>query len=198
MSTTDMEPYIKQLENVFNDIDIEYKKGQSHYGGFSCEGCPDNCCKTVFNHYTLAEYFYFCEGLDKLEDSVMEDVSVRARDYFQQIARVGYAQESLEIMCPVNFDGKCIVYENRPLICRVHGLPSVLHTPGRKGQQWNGCNVFQEKNNGTDLTLIIDRTRYFTLIASIEKGIRQEMVFFKKYKKTISEMILDYLRGQIT
>lgn len=195
--STDLAPYLKRLENIFNEIDSEYAKGQEHYGGFTCEGCPDNCCTTVFSHYTLAEYFYLCEGLDQLDDPTIETVVKRAEEYFRQIAKKGYKQESLSIMCPLNVDEKCIVYKSRPLICRIHGLPASLSKPGKPVQSWPGCDIFKAKHADETIDFQIDRTLFFTQIADVEKQVRQEMVFFQQYKKTIAEMILDYAKGQM-
>ncbi len=29
----------------------------------TCEGCPDNCCDSYFQHYTYVEWAYLWEGL---------------------------------------------------------------------------------------------------------------------------------------
>ncbi|MEO5361234.1 MAG: hypothetical protein H7843_12425 [Nitrospirota bacterium] len=197
----DITPYIDKLSEIFMASDALYQKSQEHYtvGGepFSCTGCLDNCCTTVFYHYTLIEYFYLAEGLSQIADDAMAEAIVeRSQAYFMEIVRNPFKTDSLRIMCPLNFDGMCVVYKNRPLICRVHGVPSSLSQPGKANQRWDGCKRFTDQHGGKEFPVVIDRTPFYSQIASLEGQLRKEMVFFQRYKKTIAEMIIDYIKEE--
>ncbi|MBF0553933.1 MAG: hypothetical protein HQK96_05165 [Nitrospirae bacterium] len=201
----DITPFIDKLSGIFRASDALYLKSQNHYltigttgeEPFSCAGCSDNCCTTVFYHYTLIEYFFLAEGLSKITDPVMaEAIGERSQAYYMEIVRNPFKTDSLRIMCPLNFHGKCVIYGNRPLICRVHGVPSSLSQPGKTTQHWDGCKRFLELHGGEDFPVVIDRTPFYTQIAALEGQLRKEMVFFQKYKKTIAEMIIDFIRDE--
>ncbi|MBF0518545.1 MAG: hypothetical protein HQK92_02350 [Nitrospirae bacterium] len=200
---SDISIYMIRLSEIFSAIDADYKAAQDHYGGFTCSGCSDNCCTTVFNHYTLLEYFYLSEGLSKITDqALLKVIFMRAEMYFKEVAKNPFNMESLRIMCPLNFNDKCIVYENRPLICRSHGVPSVLKVNTAPKQQWPGCNRFKENYakdaDGTfNPDFYFDRTSHYSMLAALEKQLRIEFTFFQKIKKTVAEMVLDYFNEEM-
>ena len=193
----DISPYFDRLAPAYKEIDTEYDKVAKHYGSFSCESCEENCCVTVFYHYTLIENLYFIEGFEALPENKRKESIKKAEDYVKELADHPFGETELTIMCPVNFDGQCIVYENRPLICRIHGLPGVLHSPRKGEQKWEGCSRFTSMH-GDSITREIDRTAFYSSVAFIERDLREEMVFTQKVKKTIAEMIVDQTKDEIT
>lgn len=192
----DISPYLNRLSEVYDEIDHEYEKAARHYGNFSCEGCEDNCCRTVFYHYTLIENFFLVEGFGRLPDDEKKEIIRRAHDYVKSLSEKPFGETGLSIMCPLNVDGPCALYKNRPLICRIHGLPAVLESPRKGTQRWEGCRRFKE--TGRNISHEIDRTKFYSLIAFIEGDLRKNMVFFQKYKKTIAEMIVDQTKDDVT
>ncbi len=185
--------YLNKLSEIFKEIDKEYENTQKLYNNFSCSECNENCCTTVFYHYTLLENFYLLEGLRMIEPEKMITIRERAESYYNELVKNQFEFTSLKIMCPLNFDNLCCIYEYRPLICRIHGLPGILHTPHRGKHQWQGCKRFKELY-GEEIYLYINRTPYYTKIATLEGQLKKELVFQHKYKKTITEMILDYAK----
>ncbi|MBF0472336.1 MAG: YkgJ family cysteine cluster protein [Nitrospirae bacterium] len=191
----DLSQFLDELSEIFNSIDKEYKEMQGVYGNFSCDGCQDNCCTTVFNHYTLIEDFIVSEGLGLLNPDQLEEAIKRSEAYCIELGKNRGNIESLKIMCPLNFEGKCGIYQNRPLICRIHGLPAKLNSPVKGVQTWAGCNRFQELH--PDVTAgSIDRTKYYTQIATLEGRMRKLFSYTQKHKKTIAEMVVDFAKGQ--
>ncbi len=192
----DISKYLDELASIYKDIDRAYDEGAEHYEGFSCEGCMDNCCKNVFYHYTLIENLYFIEGFLDLPDDISEQGIGKAKDYVKVLGKNPFKEIQLSMMCPMNFEEKCEIYEHRPLICRIHGLPAVLYSP--KGtQKWEGCWRFGEQH-GDRIDFEIDRTAFYTRLASLERDLREEMSFMQKHKKTIAEMIVDLTKDEIT
>lgn len=195
----DLSPYLAELVEIFSGIDTAYAAGQKACGGFSCTGCPDNCCTTVFHHYTLLENFYLMEGLANIDVTQANVVYMRAQMYYGEQLKNPFKLTQLRIMCPLNFNDKCIVYEHRPFICRIHGLPTVMLSPLKGTQRWGGCKRFQELHpegkvgsGGEPTEYILDRTPFMARLASLEGRLRKELVYLHKYKKTIAEMVLDF------
>lgn len=94
-------------------------------------------------------------------------------------------------MCPLNFDGLCVLYPYRPMICRLHGIPHELQPPGQ-GKILNvGCRDF-EKRNSTRMHVPFDRTPFYTKMAGLEKEFRQQAGTTQKIKMTVSQMIVSF------
>jgi Fe-S-cluster containining protein len=192
---TDISRYLDGLSEVYAAIDAEYEKARAYYEGFSCDGCNDNCCNTVFHHHTLIEYFYLVEGFGKMDPKLFSIAAARAEGYVITMRKNLGDLYSARILCPMNFEGQCRIYEHRPLICRIHGMPGMLHS-SRGNNRWQGCKVFNEKFEGR-MEHVIDRTPFYTKIASLEGGVREELQFVQKYKKTMADMILDYKKEMV-
>ncbi|KJU86211.1 hypothetical protein MBAV_001594 [Candidatus Magnetobacterium bavaricum] len=198
MAANDVIPFIDKLGDIYREIDEQYAHMQGVYGGFNCDGCNDNCCTTVFYHYTLIEEYYLFRGLSEIADpQIAEAVMQNAEAYCAQLTRHPYDSHTLRLMCPVNHNGRCIVYKHRPMICRIHGVAAVFHSPAKGTQQWDGCQLFVQKC-GDDLKSkgqMLDRTPFYTRIATLEKQLRQELFFMQKTKKTIANMVVDFANG---
>lgn len=183
-------PYLQRLSEVYRDIGDVYDRVAGHYGGFSCEGCRDNCCSTVFYHYTLIETLYFLKGFRTLSEGRMTEAVAEARRYLAVLERNPGRETALSLMCPVNFEGLCGVYEYRPLICRIHGLPAFLDSRRGDVQRWKGCLRFQELH-GAGIDREIDRTPFYSTIAGLEIELRKSIGDFSRSRRTIAHMIGD-------
>ncbi len=185
----DISQYLDRLYEIYHEIDSAYSSAAEYYG-FSCEGCQENCCNTVFYHHTLIEYFGVLEGFDTLPEPLKEEALGKAEEYVKTLNRYRGKEEQIKLMCPLNFDGLCKIYEYRPLICRIHGLPGELNHPTKGKQPFSGCKRF-EATNHKERTQIIDRTPFYTRIATLESEVRRSMDYLMKFNKTIAEMLLD-------
>ncbi len=185
----DIGNYLEELYGVYRDIDRAYQEVARRYD-FSCQGCEDNCCRSVFYHYSLIEYFGVLEGFDALPEDSRNEALHRARDYVAELNRMRTRETEMKRMCPLNFDGLCIIYEHRPLICRVHGVPGILRHPLKGTRAFSGCQRF-EKLHGSDIPHPLDRTEFYTKIATIETRLRAEMDYMLRFQKTIAEMLLN-------
>ena len=112
--------------------------------GLSCDGCPDNCCTSFFQHHTYVEWAYLWKGLEALPGDRRQDFEARAAAYVRE------AQDALSLggrprlMCPLNNQGLCGLYEHRLMICRLHGVPTVSVRPDGARQEFPGCFKAQE------------------------------------------------------
>ncbi|NOX21241.1 MAG: YkgJ family cysteine cluster protein [Nitrospirae bacterium] len=185
----DVSRHLETLYQIYEDIDREYQSAAEFYQ-FSCEGCEENCCSTVFYHHTLIEYFAVLDGFDELPEDIKQEALDKARDYIKELNKYRGKEEQLKIFCPLNFDGLCKIYKHRPLICRIHGLPGYFKHPTKGIQQFSGCKRFEKLKNQSRERLI-DRTMFYTKIATLESQLRRDMNYVIRFQKTIAEMIND-------
>ncbi|HET6419072.1 MAG TPA: YkgJ family cysteine cluster protein [Geobacteraceae bacterium] len=107
------------------------------------EGCSD-CCRGLFD-ITLLDAWYLKTGFDRLDEFAKRKALEKAgnrlkmllgkwpefeRPYILNIRPETDWEELMpdedETPCPLlSEDGRCLVYEYRPMTCRLHGLPLV-------------------------------------------------------------------------
>jgi Fe-S-cluster containining protein len=183
-------------EKTFKEIASLYAAMQSAYEdvrarvGLDCEGCAENCCTQRFYHYTLAEYLYLLEGIKKLSPDKRDLIFRRARVVTESYAHELAAGEIFKLMCPLNFQGLCALYEWRPMICRLHGVPHYFKMPDGTEKTGGGCYKVNEALLAEDKPRL-DRTPFYTALAAIEKALREEVNFRQKIKKTTAQMLVD-------
>ena len=106
---------------------------------FTCEGCPDNCCDSYFQHHTIIEWAYLWEGLNELSEEELSEIKRRAEQYIERSQKSLMRGERPAEMCPLNRDGLCTLYLHRLMICRMHGVPSVFKKPDGNIMRFPGC-----------------------------------------------------------
>ncbi len=167
-------------------MDTAWKKIADSYQ-FQCNGCEDNCCRSLFFHHTHIEKAYLLYGFDQLDQKKKKAALERAEDYFQKIFPADGEIKSLKIMCPLNENEKCIVYPYRPMICRLHGLPHEIRNPGSNPLMGKGCESgrFNKK-----AYIPFDRTPFYQNMVQIESDYRITSKRNGKIKETIAQMLL--------
>jgi hypothetical protein len=75
------------------------------------------------------------------------------------------------------------------MICRLHGIPHVLHLPGGKTIEGPGCEYCMS-NHATEKHAPLDRTPLYKEMSGLEKEFRTALSLNVKFKQTIAEMIL--------
>ncbi len=184
-------PYMKRLRELFGRLDGAYRRAAEQYG-FSCRGCDQTCCGEHFLHHTLAEELLLAEGLETLGEEVRERIVRRARDVVTLYLRMAESGEGHQVYCPLFVDGLCSLYEYRPLICRLHGIPYDLAGPDGQPVRGEGCHKFDREIAGAGRPYVpFDRTAWFREMAGIEIGLRRELLFGGKNRKTVAGMIVD-------
>lgn len=155
--------------------------------GFRCDGCEDNCCKSLFFHHTYIEKAYFLEGFNSLAPEKKKNILHRAKQYYTKTFKREGTLESRKIMCPANESGKCMLYAFRPMICRLHGLPHELSRPGGEIIRGNGCSA-----GGFDTRPYkkFDRTPFYTQMAQIEMAYRKTNGMTGGIKECIAQILL--------
>jgi hypothetical protein len=86
----------KPLINLFDEMDKTWNKIAADYS-FYCNGCEDNCCKSLFFHYTYIEKTYLLHGFNALDHSKKKMILSRAREYCNKTFSQAKEIKSLKI-----------------------------------------------------------------------------------------------------
>lgn len=177
--------FLEKLEQLFVKMDAAYDTAAKEHG-FVCNGCEENCCKTLFYHHTFLEFFYLAQGLQKLTTDTRQALYKRAQKVVlaQSTASAGTVFRK---MCPLNQNGRCQLYAHRPMICRLHGIPYLLGF-GHAQKEGEGCNDFYQQAVQTDS--VLDRTELYQALALLEKKLRAWINDSSKIRLTIAEIIV--------
>lgn len=146
----ELDPVFEAYEKLVAETDAVFSRVASMYPDcVTCKsGCSD-CCHATFD-LSLVEAMYlnlrFQESFDFgpqrsaiLERAADTDRKLTRlkRDYFRELRDAGGSEEAMNaileeasrarIRCPL-LDGedRCILYEYRPITCRLYGIPSVI------------------------------------------------------------------------
>ncbi len=158
---------------------------------FTCDGCPDNCCDSYFQHHTYVEWAYLWVGLMELEPARRKDMENRAAEYAAACEKALARDERPQRMCPLNEKGRCGLYLHRLMICRMHGVPSSLTFPNGKMQKFPGCFRCQEIVGERQAVPSVERASLFRELVALEQTLLgDQQGQLPKVKKTIAEMIL--------
>lgn len=126
------------------------------------KGCS-SCCRGLFD-ITLLDAFYLRQGFEGLAHSVQEKVRARVASQLDSLRLSwpgisppyiinGLPEEELGRLMPeedptpcplLGDDGLCLVYENRPMTCRLHGIPLVDISGDFFHDEWCTCNFKSE------------------------------------------------------
>ncbi len=174
-----MEKFFEKLRKLYIKMDKAYEEAASHYG-FKCRGCEDNCCRSFFYHHTFIEKDFLLSRAGLLSRDWKKSLKERAELYLNTL--------NTKPICPLNNDDICVLYDVRPMICRLHGIPHHLNIPGRKTAVNPGCGA------GTSLFEAVqyfsfDRVPFYTEMAAIEKEYRKATRKTGKIKETIAHML---------
>ncbi len=173
------------LARLFAAMDADYERAALAHG-FVCRGCDDNCCRTRFYHHTLVEHLYLRQGLNALAADERGRIAARAA----QVAASLAAAPSEPVMCPLNAQGRCLLYAHRPMICRLHGIPHLLRRPDGRRQAGPGCGDF-DRQCGAAAQPLLDRTPLYSALAELERELRRRLGFGAKIRMTIAQMVIE-------
>jgi Fe-S-cluster containining protein len=167
---------------------------------FSCRGGCSACCRGLFD-ITLLDAFLLKEAFSSLPQPIRETILEKSKTRLNELQRrwpelhPPYLLNDLpldewqrmpeddETPCPLLDDkGFCLVYNSRPLTCRLHGLPNI----DCSGEDFEGMICTLHKGSPLDLPEEILRWRFRDVFL-------EEIVIFNKFTeqltgKAVSEM----------
>ncbi|BCL62704.1 hypothetical protein DGMP_33970 [Desulfomarina profundi] len=184
---------LKKLQEIYRKLEEEYDRVAGELV-FSCRDCPDNCCDSYFLHHTYVEWAYLWMGLQKLEPESLAEIEMKAGEYIRCCAEAEARGERPQVMCPLNREGLCILYEHRMLVCRTHGVPARIRRPDGRVLHFPGCfhcqNIVEKIDTKTG-DLSVDRTPMLHRLAQLEgELLDRRRHLLPKVKLTIAQMII--------
>lgn len=187
---TDQADAIRQLHNAYVAMDASYTTAANAYG-FECQGCDDSCCLTRFYHHTLVEVVGLFSGYLALPKDQRHRVTQHAKDYCRAVTEDERHNRRTRHLCPLNRDTQCLLYRQRPMICRLHGIPHVMRHPYKGLITGTGCHIFEatcQPGNGSPL----DRTPHYIALANLEKSLRAATGMETPVHLTVAQMIISF------
>lgn len=144
----DLAPIFTRYEQLRASTDKIFNQVSSQFSScVSCKKGCDSCCYALFD-LSLVEAMYINDAFQKAFDygptrsSILERAAETdrkltkiKRDLFKK-EKSGQSQESilqeaasLRMPCPLlSSDKTCLLYDHRPITCRVYGIPTVIGT----------------------------------------------------------------------
>ena len=175
---------LNQIRELFAQMESEYETVAGTYN-FSCEGCRENCCTIGFQHHTMLEFELLKMGFESLSEEEREEICEKS------VMSLKEKDAGRNPKCPLLLNDRCRLYEFRPMICRLHGLPHILLNPAKGTFMGDGCMPFQRKFQ-QPYEATIDRTPFYREFAALEKLAREIPEFSIKPKaRSVPEMILE-------
>lgn len=184
----------ERIAGLYERMEDDYNKVAKAIG-FSCAGCPDNCCDSYFLHHTYAEWAYLWRGLRMLDADTLDKVRAWAKKYQEECQQATGKGERPLVMCPLNEDGLCMLYAHRLLVCRTHGVPARMRRPDGRMLQFPGCfrcqEIVGEREKTGMKTPSVERTALLTELAKVEEELlHYQRNLYPQVKMTIADMIL--------
>ena len=157
------------------------------------EGCSA-CCRGLFD-ITLLDACHLKHGFDRLDASVRERVLAKAEARFVSLKKLWpelahpfllnhRSDEEWEALMPEEDEtpcvllgegGRCLVYEHRPMTCRLNGLPLVDISGAVFMEEW--CS---ENFKAVD-PLPIEELRW-----KFYQHFRQELIIFREFSQALT------------
>ena len=108
----------ERYREIVEAVDAEFSRNRALHGDrIRCgPGCTE-CCHQVFA-ITDLEASEVAKGVAALPAELRREVATRAAEYLQRRLIRGDRTG-----CPALHDGKCSIYEYRPLMCHKFGMP---------------------------------------------------------------------------
>ncbi len=184
---------VRGLEKIYRELESEYSRVAKELN-FSCTGCPDNCCDSYFLHYTYLEWAFLWLGFCLLSTEKQSELLKRCRAYILQCERAKQQGERPQVMCPLNEDGLCVLYNHRLLVCRTHGVPATMTRPDGQKLRFPGCfrcqDIVDSMLEGKEPPAV-ERTLSLRKIVQLEDELLDHKRHLApKVKLTIAEMLV--------
>ncbi|MDJ0783664.1 MAG: hypothetical protein QNJ22_16935 [Desulfosarcinaceae bacterium] len=184
---------VEDVAAVMATMERGYAAVAQQYG-FVCQGCEESCCRTVFYHHTYAEFLLLSEGVAALPPEEQFSVGDRSQEVQAVLAGkpLGTAAVPPRAMCPLNVDGRCRVYQHRPMVCRLHGIPHLLRRLDGHIIEGPGCHRF-EAVAGITPSQRLDRTPYYQQLAQVEQALRRHLESPIRLHMTLAEWLHEWI-----
>jgi Fe-S-cluster containining protein len=197
-----MENILKKYAALLVSVDQWFAACVAHAGPeIACKtGCSE-CCRALFD-ITLLDALYLNSGFDRLDAEVKARVLGKAKERLLALQALWpdfdapyilnfRPEEEWDILMPdddetpcplLGKDGKCLLYDFRPMTCRLHGLPLIDVSGELFYDEWCTLNFTREN----PLVMVELRWEFNELF-------RKELVIFREltfqlFKHRVNEL----------
>ena len=180
----------QKIADLYARMEAAYDKVAAELD-FSCQGCPDNCCDSYFQHHTYIEWAYLWDGVMALPEERRRELLARAERYVEECKASLAKGERPQAICPLIDDNLCSLYAHRLMICRMHGVPSAMTRPDGQAMRFPGCFRCQEITGDRQDLPVVERTDFYRELVALEidfLGPRRNLL--PKVKMTLAEMLV--------
>ena len=155
-----IEELFSEYSTIARKADLLFKSIQEKYPmSVKCRVRCCDCCHAIFGVFPI-EAAYINHHFNRLERKARRDVLRRAEKAEAEMLK---AKDTLKVFeddpkmkvfglgkqrvrCPLLQDSEeCVLYENRPIICRVYGVPYSLKKDKKELSYVCGMSDFEEK-----------------------------------------------------
>lgn len=187
-----------RMGQIYEEMEKGYEQVAAQLR-FSCDGCPDNCCDSYFQHHTFVEWGYLWQGFCQLPEAQQTEILERSRLYIAACEQALARNERPQIMCPLNEEGRCILYAHRLMVCRTHGVPATMQRPDGQRLNFPGCFRCQElveqtiphHSEAQSLLPRVERTLLLRRLAMLENELMDgRRHLYPRIKLTIAQMLV--------
>ncbi|MGC8908184.1 MAG: hypothetical protein ACP5M0_12185 [Desulfomonilaceae bacterium] len=162
---------------------------------FSCEGCDGaRCCTVDLTIHTYAEMAYLRLGFHELPWAIKAEMGERARLTVLAKERAARGEAYRNAVCAANFNGQCVLYRCRPMICRLAGIPYTATRPDQSVITGPGCTRFEQEVAPAHAGLRLDRAGFYRRMSEIEVEVVASRGS-RTPRRTISEIIYCAAQG---
>ncbi|UQA57611.1 YkgJ family cysteine cluster protein [Polyangium aurulentum] len=173
----------ERLGELFAKVDAFFARARARHGeAITCRAGCDDCCRRRFSVTALEA------------DAIREVLSRLGEDQRRALAR--RAEGGDPGVCPaLDPDGRCAVYEARPLICRTHGLP--IRFPSAKGARalpvLDACpKNFEGQSIGSlDPSTVLDQQTLSTVLAALDAAHADDLGKARGERVDIAALLLE-------
>ena len=155
-----IEDFFSKYENITRKADFLFKTIQEKYPlSVTCHIRCCDCCYAIFGVFPV-EAAYLNYHFNRLERKIKRDVLRRAEKADDEMLKVKdrmrvfddkpqmkvFGLGKQRVRCPFLTDKKeCVLYEKRPIICRIYGVPYSLKDGEKENSYVCSISNFQEK-----------------------------------------------------
>jgi Fe-S-cluster containining protein len=189
-----LDDLLRSYGDLLSSVDRWFARSVAVAGkNIACGPGCSSCCRGLFD-ITLLDAFFLKQGFDTLPAHVRQPILVKAEkrcallravwlDFAPPyILNVRPEEEWEELMpdedetpCPLlGKDGGCLVYDNRPMTCRLHGIPLVDLSGEIFHDEW--CTL----NFPKDDPLVLDGLRW-----NFRDCFKEELYLFQMFTDTL-------------
>ncbi|MFC1840366.1 YkgJ family cysteine cluster protein [Thermodesulfobacteriota bacterium] len=158
-------PFFHNYELLVDKAETAFHNVVDKHGEcVKCELHCSDCCNAVFGVF-LVEALYIREHFDQIKedqkqhiierakkaDQAIEDLQKKLNTFEEDPRMQAYTLSRERIRCPMlDEKDECVLYQRRPITCRVYGIPTRIHGKTR------ACGKADFKNGETYPILDLD------------------------------------------